>query len=237
MELEKLELGKFRPGRAVRILAEPPEYDEAAFLYTWALAQVLGWAILDQRAGKRQPKGAQPEFRSTKKRRKIWTANAKQAGQMTLTYLLDRHLRRGQPGSEEYKEKLQLMLAVFMECGGFASCVKSLGAKSLLDDVKRANRELGYVYRIVDFMCRYSKASDEAENDPNFTIESAKSFVEQYATRGYGPSKVGKIWDQYKSAAPYIFAIYRFFSFRLNRAKSIDEIVDWLEKLPPINSD
>jgi hypothetical protein len=224
-----MELEKFRPGRAVRILADQPEHDEAAFVHTWALAQLLAWAILDQRPGKRPPK--EPRRGSDEpKKRKIRTANAKQAGQITLAYMLDRHLRRGQPGSEEYKEKLRLMLAVFMECGGFASCFKGRGAKDLMYDVKRANRELGYVYRIVDFMCRYSKRSEAAKNDPHFTIESAKSFVEQYATEGYGLSKISKIWERYKNAAPYIFAVYTFFSFRLEKAKSIDEIVDWLEK-------
>jgi hypothetical protein len=177
MELKKLELEKFRPGRAVSILAERPEHNEAAFLHTWALAQVLAWAILDQRPGKRPLKGAQLGS-DEPKRRKIRAANAKQAGQITLAYLLDRHLRRNQPGSEEYKQKLRLMLAVFMEYGGFASCFKGRGAKDLFFDVKDANRELGYVYRIVDFMCRYSQRPKVAENDPNFTIESAKSFVE-----------------------------------------------------------
>jgi hypothetical protein len=232
MELKELELEKFRPGRAVSILAERPGHNEAAFLHTWALAQVLAWAILDQRPGKRPLKGAQLGS-DEPKRRKIRTANAKQAGQITLAYLLDRHLKRGQFGSEEYKEKLRLMLAVFMECGGFASCFKGWGTKSLLYDVKRANRELGYVYRIVDFMCRYNKRPEAAENDPNFTIESAKSFVELCAheeNATFGISKIAKIWEQYKNAAPYIFAVYRFFSLRLKKAKSIDEIVDWLER-------
>jgi hypothetical protein len=231
MELEILELEKFRPGRAVSILAGP-ERNKAAFLHTWALAQVLAWAISDQRPGKRPPKRAQPNS-DNPKRRKIWTANAKQAGQITLACLLDRHLRYGHPGSEEYKEKLRLMLAVFMACGGFASCFKGRGAKDLFYDVKHASSELGYVYRIVDFMCRYSKRSGVAVNDPNFTIESAKKFVELCADKGdasYGPSKISKIWEKYKNAAPYIFAVFRFFSFRLKNAKSIDEIVDWLEK-------
>ena len=39
-----------------------------------------------------------------------------------------------------------------------------------------------------------------------------------------------QIWEQYKKAAPYIFAVYRFFSFRLKNAESADEIVDWIEK-------
>ena len=228
-----MELEKFRPGRAVRFLADQPENNETAFLRTWALAQLLAWAILDQRPGKRPPKEARDGSDQPKKR-KIRTANAKQAGQITLAYLLDRHLIRGQTGSEEYNEKLRLMLALFMEGGGFASCFKGWGAKSLLYDVKGASRELGYVCRIVDFMCRYSKRPGVAENDPNFTIESAKSFVAMWAHEDettYGKSKIAKIWEQYKNAAPYIFAFYRFLSFRLNKANSPDEIVDWLEKL------
>ena len=224
-----MELEKFRPGRAVRILADQPENNETAFLHTWALAQLLAWAILDQRPGKRPPKEGRDGSDQPKKR-KIRTANAKQAGQITLAYLLNRHLSRGQTGSEEYNEKLRLMLALFMECGGFASCFKGWGAKHLLYDVKDANRELGYVYRIVDFMCRYSERSEVTKNDPHFTIESAKSFIEQYAQEGYGPSKISKILEQHKNAAPYIFAAYRFFSFRLKKAKSIDDIVVWLEK-------
>ena len=106
------------------------------------------------------------------------------------------------------------MLPLFLGCGGFASCFKGWGAKSLLYDVKDANRELGYVYRIVDFMCRYSQRSEVPENDPKFTIESAKSFVALWAHEGqetYGPSKISKIWERYRNAAPYIFAVYRFF--------------------------
>ena len=228
MELEKSALKKFRPRRAVRIFADPPEHGEAAFLQTWALARLLAWALLDQRPGTRPPKEARRGSEEPPKR-KIRTANAKLAGQITLAYLLDRHLKRAQPRSEEYKEKLRLMLAVFMECGGFASCFKSGGAKDLFYDVKHGNRELGYVYRIVDFMCRYSQRPEVAEDDPNFTIESAKSFVDLWAHEGkatYGKSKIAKIWEQYKNAAPYIFAVYGFFSLRLNKAKSVDEIVD-----------
>ena len=234
MELKELELEKFRPRGTVEFLAGPPELNEAGFLHTWALARLLAWAILDQRPGKRPPKprGGQHGSDETKKR-KIRTTKAKQAGRITLAWLLDRHLGRHQIGSKEYKETLRLMVNVLMDCGGSKSCVEGSGAKDLLYDVKQANRELGYVYRIVDFMCRYSERPEVVVNDPNFTIESAKSFVAMWAHEDkatYGESKIGKIWDQYKNAAPYIFAVYRFFSFRLNRTKSIDEIVDWLEK-------
>jgi hypothetical protein len=82
-------------------------------------------------------------------------------------------------------------------------------------------------------MCRYRQRSEVPENDPKFTIEGAKSFVEMCAHEddaSYGLSKISKIWEHYKNAAPYIFAVYRYFSFRLDRAESIDEIIDWLEK-------
>jgi hypothetical protein len=211
-----MELDKFRPRRALRILANQPKRDEAPFLRTWALAQLLAWAILDQRPGKRRPKEVRDRADESKRRRKIRTRDAKQAGQITLAYLLDRHVS-DRISSEEYKEKLELMLGLFMGCGGFSSCFKGGGADGLLYDVKRANRHLGYVYRIVDFMCRYKKHSRAAKNDPNFTIESAKSLIAQWAHEGvatYKVSKIGRIWERYRKAAPYIFAVYRFISFR-----------------------
>jgi hypothetical protein len=231
MDLEKY-LEKFRPRGAVRVLAKP-QRNEAAFLHTWALARLLAWAIADQPGPKKRAKEARDPAGEPKRRRKIRTANAKLAGQITLANLLNRHVSRGRNGSEKYKEKLQLMLALFMGCGGFASCFKGWGAQSLLHEVKDANRRLGYVYRIVDFMCRYRQRSEVPENDPKFTIEGAKSFVEMCAHEddaSYGLSKISKIWERYRKAAPYIFAVYRYFSFRLDRAESIDEIIDWLEK-------
>ena len=99
-----MDLEKFRPGRAVRILANQPKRDEAAFLRTWALAQLLAWAILDQRPGKRRPKEVRDRADELKRRRKIRTKDAKQAEQITLAYLLDRHVSRSRISSEEYKK-------------------------------------------------------------------------------------------------------------------------------------
>ena len=206
-------LKKFRPNRAVGILANRPEYRETAFLHTWALAGLLAWAILDQRPGKRPPREARG---GSKKKRKIRTANAKQAGQITLAYLLDRYLHRAQSDTEKDTETLQLMAILILSYGGFMSFFEGQQAKGLLDDIKKANRELGYVYRIVDFICRYNKWSGAAENDPNLTIESAKSFVEKWGHEGdasYGISKIAKIWEKYKSSAPYISQSIGFFRF------------------------
>jgi hypothetical protein len=43
-------------------------------------------------------------------------------------------------------------------------------------------------------------------------------------------SKISKIWERYKNAAPYIFASYRFFSFHLRGKIAPDKVIDWLEK-------
>jgi hypothetical protein len=131
-----MEREKFRPRETVEFLARPPELNEAGFLHTWALARLLAWAILDQRPGKRASKGAQLDSDEPKKR-KIRTVNAKQAGRITLAWLLDRHLSRAQTGSEEYKETLRRMINLFMECGGFKSCFEGWGTKSLFNDVKQ----------------------------------------------------------------------------------------------------
>jgi hypothetical protein len=208
-------LTKFRPAWAVAFL--DPEEEKRAFLQTWALAQLLAWAILDQRPGKR---GANPKMR---------TVNAKQAGQVALAYLLDRHVRRGQAGSAIDHQTLLDMLGLYLRLGGFAAYLQGRGAKSLVSGAKNANRELGYVYRIVDYMCGYKKYGGD---ETKFNIESAKTFVQkwEHEDKMYGPSMTSKTWEKYKNAAPYIFASYRFFSLQLRGKISPDKVVDWLKR-------
>ena len=142
-------LKRFRPRDSVLILADE---DGPIFLKTWALARLLAWAVLDQRPGKRRPK---PSVGEAKPRRAIRSRIAKQAGHLTLASLLDRRIRRD--GVKREDETLGLMLAVFMESGGFGLFVQGRGATGLVSKVKRASRELGYVYRIVLFLLRNKK--------------------------------------------------------------------------------
>jgi hypothetical protein len=90
-----MDLKKFRPRWAVAMLAGDPEVERRVYLQTWALARLLAWAILDQRPGKRR----QEKAGDAPTARKIRTAGAKQAGQLSLGYLMDRQLRRGRTGS------------------------------------------------------------------------------------------------------------------------------------------
>jgi hypothetical protein len=94
---------------------------------------------------------------------------------------------------------------------------------------KRANRELGYVYKIIDYMCRYRA---HIGDDENLSIDSAKSFIELSEEKGHGLSKISKIWEKYKNAAPYIFASYPFFRRGLQNTITPEEVMDWLEKFP-----
>jgi hypothetical protein len=212
-------LKRFRPREAVETLAESSRGEEAAFLKTWALARLLAWAILDQRPGKRRPKKSKPTIR---------TANAKLVGHLTLASRLHQRLQRY--GARANDETLRLMLALFTATGGFGAYVRGRGAKGLLSQAKKANRKLGYVYRIVAYLCRYKQ---HIGNDRQFDIESAKYFVEKYdhEDNTYKASKISKIWEEYKQAAPYIFAFYWFLSSQLPRAKSPNQVIDFLDKV------
>jgi hypothetical protein len=208
----------------VAILAGAPGVERRVFLQTWALAQLLAWTILDQRPGKRGPKKAARDAPSLPK---IQTRNAQQAGRITMAYLLDRHLRRAMSGSGTDDQTIKSMLALFFQFGGFATALEGPGAKDLVYDARQANRELKYVYMIVDYMCRYKKHGRDEEK---FNIESAKFFIELSEEAGHGISKISKIWEKYKNAAPYIYATRRFLSFRPQGAILPNEVMDWFER-------
>jgi hypothetical protein len=210
-----IDLAKFRPAWAVALLANDPEEEKRAFLQPWALAQLLGWAILDQRPGKR---GVNPKIR---------TVNAKQAGQVALAYLLDRHVKRVQAGSATDHQTLLDMLGLYLRLGGFAASLQGRGAKSLVSSAKGANNDLRYVYKVVDYMCRYKQYGGDKLN---CNIESAKSFIELSEGNGYSRRNISTCWEKYKKAAPYIFASYQLFSRGLQKTITPDEVMDWLEK-------
>ncbi len=208
---------RFRPRDSVKILNEEPRSD-AAFFKTWALARLLGWSILDQR-GRRRPQASGTRFRSR---------NARQVGHITLNYLLDRHLGEPYAGSRKNDPVLPQMLSLVRECGGFSGGLRGPGARALLRRAKKSVKELQYVYLITQFMCRYHKYQPDGEK---FQIESAKLFVEQNFLRGlYGASKISKVWEKNKRAAPYIFASFSMVR-ALSRMKTVEEVIDGLKRV------
>jgi hypothetical protein len=124
------------------------------------------------------------------------------------------------------------MFALFMTTGGFGSLIQGRGPNAILRSARQAKREMGYVYRIVRFLCQYRRY--EKDTDSKFSIDTAKRFLELNCHEGaktFGLSKISKIWEKNRQAAPYMFAFYRYLSRALGRAKSVNDAVDFLVKL------
>jgi hypothetical protein len=211
-----MKIKRFKPRQSVKILNKDPESD-AAFLKTWALARLLGWSILDQTPRRQRPQASRTSFRSR---------NARQVGHIILAHLLDQRVDEVHSESRKNDPVLPLMICLVRECGGFSVGLHGPGANILLRKAKKSAIELQYVYLITQFMCRYRKYLPDGDK---FQIASAKLFVEQNFLKGpYGPSKISQIWEQYKHAAPYIFAGFSMVR-KLSRMKKLEEAVEGLK--------
>jgi hypothetical protein len=207
----------FRPRSAVKILNDGEATEFAGLLKTWMLARLLAWTILDQ-----------PPRKTKRGTRRLRRSNANHAGLVVLALLL--HLRY-HANPKKNDEILKQMFRLWLKCDGFSACFQRRGGKALLCRAQKANRELQCVFRIVDYMCRYARWRGEQKNDPNFTIQSAKYFVEKfYEEEGMGESKISKIWEKYKQAAPCIFAADMFVVHLVN-ISTIQELIDPLQKI------
>ncbi len=217
----------FRPGRSVRFLVKNrPRH--LKFARSWMLVQLLAWAILDQQPGQRPTKSDGIDT-SAVRRRPLQRRCARDAGNHALAFLLDRKLS-GNIGKQD--KTLVAMLRLFMARGGFRAYLVAEKSGYLYQCAREAERELHYVYWIVDYLCRYKKyIGDEGK----FDIETAKLFIRDSAPEGkvtYKKSTIEKIWLKYKDSAPYIFAFYPFLSRGLKRkATSPDQVMNFIEKL------
>ena len=141
-----------------------------------------------------------------------------------------------------------------MNSGGFRLFVESrLGSRSMLNRARnKAAKDLGYVHRIMSYLCRYTRHvtdhSDVADGS-KLTLEYAKRFVakqgrefessetnkisetNKQSEQGYKITKIGEIWETNKQAAPHVFAFNAVFADILAPARSIDQLVDGLEHL------
>lgn len=211
-------LRQFKPKLDLAILnSDDPEF--RACIRTWALARLLAWVTLDQRAGKRPPNS------DTWAVHKLRTKNARLVGHLALVHLLDQQAWR----DDQNKEDLKAVLRIFKICGGFGVFLQSVGAKGLLSRAKRAKKDLGYVYQIVTFLCRYEA---QHGNDNRFNLDHAKYFVEKNMHEDdatFKKSKINKLWDKYKQASPYIFAFYRPLLSRLPKAKTANQVFELLD--------
>jgi hypothetical protein len=220
-------LAKFRPEKAVRYLAlSKPKY--LMFKKTWVLAQLLAWAILDQRPHQRASHSKNKSDSAIPKGM-ITVRCATEVGNFALAWLLHRQLQRKRKLNDK---TLSEMTKLFKARGGFRVFLLAHGAHDLYYRAQQSQRDLRYVYWIVDYLCRYKEKY--VSDDDKLDIETAKRFIDQCAPEGkatYGESKIEKIWLTYKDAAPYIFAFYGILSRGLKRKASPDEVMEFITKL------
>jgi hypothetical protein len=59
------------------------------------------------------------------------------------------------------------------------------------------------------------------------TIEDAKAFIWLWQSE-WGVSKIGQVWETYKLAAPYLYALHLEKTFRPNEVTGVDDALDWI---------
>jgi hypothetical protein len=214
-----MDLKKFKLGDAVEILLDRKR---PVFFKTWTLARLLTWMCLDQRrrTRRRNPNSGRL-MRSNRQRR-----DAKFAGHLALAALLD---HRWQPGKFDKKDRtLRGLLLLFFTSGGFGLLLQSpRGARGWLPRMKKSIRQVFYVHRVVEYLCRCAKSDVE---ETKRTIQRAKMFVEKIDKKTKLRT-LGKYWETNKQAAPYIFAFYQLCISVLEQSASIDQFIDLLKQL------
>jgi hypothetical protein len=109
------------------------------------------------------------------------------------------------------------------EHGNLSSIAKGRSAGGLIASVRDNQNEVRYVIQVVNYLVR-SRAFP-TEGFPS-TIEDAKAFTFKQIN-DFRPSKISKIWEDFKLVAPYLYALSLERSFRLSKARNIHDVLDW----------
>lgn len=201
-----------RPYKAIRQLRKHVEtpYDAAAGAVS--LISLMGHAYLDQPdRPRRKPTRAGA-------RRVIRTQFARRARLVALAHFHD-EARKQDPGSV----LCQKLLKRISKIGGLAAIANALPSHELVGKFESAQKDVKYVVSIVEYLLR-SKAHPEA--GIRSTIEDAKAFV-WLEIGEYGITKIGQIWEDYKLAAPNLYALHLERSFQPSKIARVDEVVVW----------
>ena len=173
-----IKITRFSPRRAIKRLvkAETKGSKIYAVLKTWELARLLGWVVLDQQPGTRRPK-AKASDKSKSSKRRMRKSNARRTGDIMLAWLLDDILKETRKRrSNEDDSDFKLIIALIKSRGGFSKLVEGRSGKLLLAQAARKLRELGYIYQLIDFLCRYKGHNPD---NSKFDIKAAFYFVEK----------------------------------------------------------
>ena len=223
---------KFDPQTAVQCLVTPGSTMRVSEKI-WALAGLLAWAFLDQRPARRvNTQETKPRKDKVRRRRE-----ADQAGAIVIAFLLEEQLNnllRDRVTSDE--QEVRAIWRLFQLCGGISRSAGGWGYEGLLSELdlgkgdtpasaKSVLEEARYVFRVVDFLCRY-----QAFYGANGKIEEARYLAQKSRQRAsYGERKVAKIWEKYKDAAPYIYGFLPVIRNFKHTKRDANRVIGWLK--------
>lgn len=199
-------LAKFRPSESVHVVLLK-ERAEFPFIAAWEMARLAAWALFDQQESKRI---AKDERENKAVRRPFRPRYAYKAGQLYLWHHLDYFSRRY--ATSPYfcgmtPKQAALALKLYFETAQVKKDISHRGRTlSSLHNDKDRRRDLMFVYHVMDFLVRASLSGRKdvcKVKIARFFAEKIEPMEEQVSA-----SKVEKVWNQYRAAAPYIYAFY-----------------------------
>ena len=117
---------------------------------------------------------------------------------------------------------------LFHATGGFSQFLKSgRTARGLMSALRKAERDLSWIHGITLYMLRYKR---HVSDDEKLKIEFAKQFV--FLSHDQKPGSVrnlSKVWETYKQAAPYVFALFELFQKARPHLNTMDDFAEFLE--------
>lgn len=215
------EANKFRPKTSVKVLQdiEPASLNRAA--KPIAFAELIAWACLGQTKRKKSKR----EEGSDKRKRLIRTRTALRARQLVVAKLIDREL-----ATRTNDEVLEFLLAVMVTSGGFSALATGQSSDDIVMDLIEIGPELKYVQEIVRYLVRYQL---QPIGSAHGAIQDAKEFVRIFQSNlgcqsNYGASKIGKIWEKFAPAAPYLFALFEEKHVVIDDRLELDSAIEWI---------
>jgi hypothetical protein len=156
------------------------------------LLQLLAWAFLDQKAGKRA-------------KRTHHTTNARRIARLYLGEKIDSILQQLAKEDRPLSLDQKRLLDHFLKSGGVAGVVKDPSYKSLFRKFKKNEKHTRFVFYIVRYLCR---AADAKQPEYQRTIAFAQNFVLDVEGFGISKSTLSQSWERYAPAAALIYSTY-----------------------------
>lgn len=203
----------------------------------WELSRLVAWAFFDQQKktevdGDESKKTTEADRKKRNPTKRPFKPNyAYKAGQLYLLCHLPRLSRHnGTPSRfrDLTTDEALLAFSMFLETGEKKRSF-GLGGRTLskLHSDNNKHQELRVVYHVMDFLVRATLA----RRDDLCKVVRARHFVEK--VDHLSGSTVDKTWDRYRTAAPYIHALYpRIYPTASREGAHSDEAietdVDWI---------